>query len=391
MRLVIFCFFDIVGQLDNSDRYLLDELRGVSDKLVIAINGKINKDGYQYINQISDYIIIRDNKGYDAGAYADVIVQLAEEMSSYDEVVLCNNTFYGPFIELSNIFEKMASKNVDIWGINRIEYERLSYVESYFLVFRSTVLKTKALVNFFAAYRQKNIDDILDVYAFFELGIYIYMKKRGFKISSYRFCNNLHTYKDADQCLMKCGLPIVKKKSFSDRYFNNERQLKILQYIYKNYGKEMLENIIENVHRLYKLNYKIDDIISKDNRTFYQQSRLALGGVVSDEEILAFIRNKEKIYIWGTGVYARKIWFAYSEELTAFSGFVVTDNKYKKDNFLYGYPVFCFDEIEDCSNIILGLDKENTQTILKMKLSRVSVLNIWKNDNYLIDDKDLLK
>lgn len=60
----------------------------------------------------SDHIVIRENIDYDAGAYKEIISGLAQndELKNWDEIVLFNDTFYGPFFDWQIIFEKWRGR-----------------------------------------------------------------------------------------------------------------------------------------------------------------------------------------------------------------------------------------------------------------------------------------
>ena len=68
-RLCIFCFFDREGIVGKSVEYLLDELRRNSDRLLIVVNGSIQADSKKILETYSKDVVVRENIGYDAGAY----------------------------------------------------------------------------------------------------------------------------------------------------------------------------------------------------------------------------------------------------------------------------------------------------------------------------------
>ena len=107
-RLGIVSFYDADGIADDYLRQLLDDLTGVLDELILVVNGEVNEDGRKFFEQYTEQIVLRENAGFDAGAYQEVLVKrLGEEgIRKWDEIVLCNDTFYGPFVPFSRIFRK---------------------------------------------------------------------------------------------------------------------------------------------------------------------------------------------------------------------------------------------------------------------------------------------
>lgn len=114
-RIGIFCFYDKEGIVDEYVEFLLKELCRCLSSLVIIINGNVSVKGRLILEKYTDEIYIRDNKGFDGGAYKDVLINMLgwSRIQKYDELVLCNDTFYGPFVSFESIFNDMESTRAD--------------------------------------------------------------------------------------------------------------------------------------------------------------------------------------------------------------------------------------------------------------------------------------
>ncbi|MCR4834702.1 MAG: hypothetical protein K5900_14165, partial [Butyrivibrio sp.] len=75
-RIAIFVFYDFQGLVDDYVVFLLKEVLSSCDKLIICINGYIDENQKSKLSRVINYVIERDNKVDDAGAYKDVIRQL---------------------------------------------------------------------------------------------------------------------------------------------------------------------------------------------------------------------------------------------------------------------------------------------------------------------------
>lgn len=117
----IFVFYDANGIVDEYVEVLLKSMEEILTNLLIVINGEIKLDSLLKLGKYADRIFFRENKGYDGGAYKDVFLNFAKDdkWESWDEVILFNDTFYGPLFSWSEIFDKMSKVDVDFWGLSR--------------------------------------------------------------------------------------------------------------------------------------------------------------------------------------------------------------------------------------------------------------------------------
>lgn len=148
-RLGIFVFFDRDGVVDDYVTYLLNDMKENLDRLVIVVNGKLNTEGRAKLERITTDVFVRENEGLDAAGYRQGLVDYCgwDEVQKYDEVVLFNDTFYGPFYPFSEIFSDMENKDLDFWGLTEqyktpvtVKYNKNGYfphhIQSYFVVIR---------------------------------------------------------------------------------------------------------------------------------------------------------------------------------------------------------------------------------------------------------------
>ena len=195
-RLGIFCFFDKDGIADDYVEYLLGDLAKNLEKLIVVVNGYVNHDGLRMFERYADQVVLRENKGFDAGAYHHAIVNVLGELKigEWDEIVLCNDTFYGPFVPLKKIFQAMDGKEIDFWGLDYRKGQFLSFIQSYFLVFRKGIIENGDLFRYMKEYIDPLETDISDVYAAFEVGLFSYLTGRGYRYGTYVYTGNYDVY-----------------------------------------------------------------------------------------------------------------------------------------------------------------------------------------------------
>jgi lipopolysaccharide biosynthesis protein len=160
-RLCIFAHYDPEGVLDEYVVKLLVALREVCSTLVfvstspnlspsavaphadqfIARNGQVLPTSSGFI-----FPVVGVNFAYDFASWKAGLEATAN-WRDYDEVVLCNDSVYGPLSPLSDAFRAMDQVDCDFWGITEcLEVKR--HIESYYLVFRKPVIASHVFADF---------------------------------------------------------------------------------------------------------------------------------------------------------------------------------------------------------------------------------------------------
>lgn len=385
-RLCIFCFFDREGIVDKSVEYLLDELRRNSDRLLIVVNGSIQADSKKILETYSKDVVVRENIGYDAGAYKFAMFKYLkiEEIRQYDELILCNDTFIGPFVPFKDIFDTMEKRKCDWWGINGVDWKFLPDIQSYFWVFNKSIIQDD---NFFS-YWKDNIDEstysLGDVYAQFEAGVFYYLtqieKKR---YSVYVPENNCSIYKSVSISIKNYRIPLIKKKAL--RNFNTSRDdiIGALQYIYET-NCYPIENIIDYIQRfcgvIVTKEQIRDYVVDASNIKEYPYIELE----TTTEEVKKRIDESKEFYIYGCGVWARKIYWNLCRDNDRFKGFLISDIEKFGHKDLYGFEVKQIDKIDinQDTDIVLGVNKENAVDIVSKYLTSIDgerVISLFPN------------
>lgn len=365
-RIAIFSFYDKDGIVDAYVEFLLKELKAVSTRLIIVINGNINQIGFNKLLEFTKEIVIRENAGFDAGAYADILINYLEktDVDCYDELLLCNDTFYGPFQSFNEIFNIMRMKSVDFWGLNIVDTRLLGYIESYFLVFRKNIIKE----NYFFDYFKQNIkvDETKkeNVCISFERRLFQFLIKQGHKYATYSNTALRDIYINPSICIEQYGLPIMKKRSMDSIFYNSSDKLCALKYIYNNTDYN-LQWIIENAQRLYGFSKSIEEICMCDNKS-HEQEYIVSNAVISEQELLEWVGD-DPFYIYGAGNIAKRLYMVHLREKN-FLGFIVSDTKKKSSYRIFDHWVYCKDEIDVSEKIVVGVAKKNYVKEIKESL-----------------------
>lgn len=371
-RLCILSIYDHEGIVDEYLLFFIEAILVITSKLVIIVNGKLTDESFYKVKKYTKYIYRRENTGYDAGAYKHVLELLPEkEISSYDEIVLTNDTCFGPFVSFESIFQNMEARSVDFWGINYIDDGITAHLQSNFLVFRHTVLND--LVRYFEDAIDQNATAISEVYTKFELGLFCYLKKKNYKFGYYSGFSNLDVYKSPDFAISVYHYPFMKKKCFSQKHLENDNCISALKIIEENYDYD-LEYILKCIKRIYQISYDLQFEFKRQLQTKEKYVKIAN---IKEAEIISFCNKFNHIYIYGAGIWAKKIYYKYREYFIDFQGFIVSDDNFSPDGELYGYKIKKFSDIHDSNRgIIVALSQKNTLEV-KGKLYKYNALFFW--------------
>ena len=118
-RLCIYLTYDKQKIIDKYIGYMLGELKTCVDYLVVICNGEEILSGLNIIMEFADEIFYRRNFGFDAGGFKDALCEYIgwDKVLQYDELVLVNDSMYGPLRTMKSIFSEMKQRSVDFWGL----------------------------------------------------------------------------------------------------------------------------------------------------------------------------------------------------------------------------------------------------------------------------------
>ena len=363
-RLGILSVYDRDGIIDRYIEYLAYELKAMLQDLIIVVNGYLRNDEAIKLKSITNIVIYRDNIGFDGGAYKDILVHYLtrESLHQYDELVLCNDTCYGPFVSFEDIWNTMAVKDVDFWGMNYIDNGLTNHMQGYFLVFRKNLLESDTLYNYFYDYIDENCSDIHEIIATYEKGLWKFLVEKGYSFASYIECNNLDMYKYGNILIRKYGFPFLKKKCFNSKYNNDKKNMADSLIWIKNNTNYDIDMVIKNSKRLYNMEIELS-VIGEEGYLPIIEYKIS-GFKINRDELKNFIERAKDIYIYGCGKYGKEIYFLYLKGNNKFRGFIVSDNEKDSNSVLYNYSIKTISEIEKSTSIIVAMNDKNQREVM---------------------------
>lgn len=295
-RLAIFQCHDKDGIIDDYIPYLLRDLLENLEMLVVVVNGKLTPEGRSKLEGLTSHIFVRADEGFDAAAWKDAMINYLgwEKVAEFDELILLNDTFFGPFYPFREVFEEMDQRPVDFWGLTAhaesIIYHDPSlyphipeHIQSYFIVIRKKMHTSFEFKRYWE--QQPCYLTMNELIGYNELVFTKYFNDRGFtwdvlvntKDLDGEYHNNVavaHCWHSTYELIKNRKYPVLKRHSFGfDRSIplndsNGSQLRKTVDYIadYTNYDVTL---IYRNVLRV----YNIADIFNNLHLTYILPKR----------------------------------------------------------------------------------------------------------------------
>lgn len=359
-RMAVFVLYDFEGKVERYVEYLLKSLSTVVEKMIVVSNGNLGMQEKAKIEVLTEYIYERDNKGLDAGAYKDVFTAYVKnkEWEKWDEVILLNDSFYGPMYPWQEVFEKMDYQDVDFWGMTKVnelirEDEPIipTYIQSYFIAVRKKMLCSDVFHFFWD--KMDYPKDLYDAVVNFEMKFTDYFSKFNYKYLTYTDVmeNNYITSRTSPyisytlELLATTRMPLVKRKALTIDNFENARNT--IKYIsaYTEYDVELIKSHmirLDSNHKLAPYGYmEIDD----------------------------FCKRNPKIYIYGHGKYGHLVESYFRWRSHNYEKFIVTTKAESDGENVISYSDL---KVDDQTGILLAVGKKNLDQILPIVAKDIS-------------------
>ncbi len=254
-RIAVFASYSGDGTIADYVVYYLKELKKVCDAIVFVADNPIIPAEAEKIKDIVIYAQFERHNEYDFGSYKRGYMWLKKQglLKCCDELLICNDSCYGPVYPFKDVFDKMAKKDCDFWGMlsnTEIQY----HLQSYFLNFKCNVFNSDCFDKFMTdIHRQESVQQVFLQY---ETKLTQILNDAGFKSCAFiesadyqgKHPHNIHSnFTFFPKWLMSNGMPLIKLKA-------------ILQY-----GRCNFESLTDTLDFIQKKNKKLFDVINSHN------------------------------------------------------------------------------------------------------------------------------
>lgn len=149
-RIVIFSHYDKDGKIDEYVLNYLKQLYRFADIVFVTTSERIRSTEFEKLS-FCKKIIVTENRGYDFGAWKTGMDVIDLYRSSYEALILCNDSVYGPLYDLANVFEQASKNGSDIFSITD-SYEISYHLQSYFVIYQKKVWEHPYFKAFWSRY-----------------------------------------------------------------------------------------------------------------------------------------------------------------------------------------------------------------------------------------------
>lgn len=346
-RLGIYIIYDSDGIIDEYIANVLVGLRVHLSKLIVVCNFIEVKDGFGYIDGYADEIKYRENIGFDAGAYKDVLQEIysSGDIYKFDEILLANDSFYGPIDSFDSVFTLMNKLECDYWGLTRYpggiyeEIEIASHIQSYFICFKKNIVNSNAFYNFWfdMGYPETFIDAVFN----FEFRLNCILEESGFIGKAYtdnrlsgleiRYGENPYM-KYSFELLKDVGVPVIKRKAFDFENDGFSNAIAAFLYItkYKKFDTDMIRK------HLLRISQQIGNTPRFDLSALHD-----------------FYKRHSNIYIYGAGGWGKNLASYFAYKGWKFEKYIVSNCDKQEDIIQYDEA-----ELNESDGIIIAVGKK---------------------------------
>jgi lipopolysaccharide biosynthesis protein len=181
-RLCLFASYDRDGIIDDYLVNYLSKLHELDCDIVFTTCAhSLPLDQLVKIEKYCVTIIHRENLCMDFGSWK-IGMDSVDNIAGYSQVILANDSVYGPFNDLGRVVREMSGKNLDMWGITDCKTPEY-HLQSYFLFLDKSLVKSQFFKDFwnnFKFFQSKAV-----VIGEYEVGLSRAAIRAGFKLGAY--------------------------------------------------------------------------------------------------------------------------------------------------------------------------------------------------------------
>jgi GT2 family glycosyltransferase len=181
--LLLFAQFAADGRLRSDILPLLKAYRGHADVVFVGATPSLLDQPHilRALKNVCAAVLLRRNEGYDFGSWMAALRFCQKDLSGCRELILTNDSFWGPVRSLGPLFSRLHHNTADVVGLtDNLLYE--PHLQSAFVSYRPAVLRSDVFNRFWAELPLFSVKRELVKHC--EVGFPVLLRKAGFQLAS---------------------------------------------------------------------------------------------------------------------------------------------------------------------------------------------------------------
>lgn len=175
----VFVHFDAQGRVwPHTRRYLMALIEAGLAITFVTNSPVLCVESQKWLEGRCTTILRRRNRGYDFGAYRDGIAEL---QATPELLVLANDSLYGPFGGLDQIFAQIDFTKADVWALTD-SWQHRFHLQTFFVVFGPASLSNPGFTEFWQNVR--NLRSKWAAVKYYELRMTAQLQAAGLRCSA---------------------------------------------------------------------------------------------------------------------------------------------------------------------------------------------------------------
>ncbi len=274
-RIAIFAHFDKKNEIQDYVIYYIENLLKISDKIIFISDSNLPEKELKKLKKYNNiYAQAIPHGEYDFGSYKRGFMLAAEMglLNNCEEIILCNDSCYGPIFPFKIMFEEMRNKDIDFWGITKNPFgiklindkfiaENFTHIQSYFIVLKANIFNSEIFKRFILSVKKEKTKN--EIIINYEQKLTSLLTENGFKYDYYCKTEEKHLHphiRHYKKLLLKYKNPLIKRVVFNIITFKSIIKTLLLIRKYSDYDVNLI------IKDLYKTRNFLPAIFSVKNK-----------------------------------------------------------------------------------------------------------------------------
>lgn len=219
-RICVFSHFDANNRIADYVKHYIQTIASAGFAVIfVSTSDSISQENISELLEICAIVCQRVNSGYDFGSYKTGIDLISARHLKPSQLVLANDSVYGPFGEIEYLLEFGEKHDLDIWGCTD-SFQYTYHLQSYFLSFGKRAIESKPFLDFWSdekIFELTGPEAKPKIIERYELKITQYFINYGFRVgAAYSFEKIFQKYSE----IFFREIGILKRNSSSSRRDN---------------------------------------------------------------------------------------------------------------------------------------------------------------------------